>query len=155
MTTTTTPLPYDLPTLRQHWFPPEPTDTTVTAARTAQAAIWSVVADATAELDRLVTDERTATTALVDQATDGTDITTTASDLGRRSPVPNLRHHLDLLHQASTTVTNRLMSAQHTDETYLAWQAECRDIEDDWQRAMNSDDRTASLLDFAERHRPS
>jgi hypothetical protein len=50
MTTTTTPLPYDLPTLRQHWFPPEPTDTTVTAARTAQAAIWSVVADATAEL---------------------------------------------------------------------------------------------------------
>jgi hypothetical protein len=69
--------------------------------------------------------------------------------------VPNLRHHLDLLHQASTTVTNRLMSAQHTDETYLAWQAECRDIEDDWQRAMNSDDRTASLLDFAERHHPS
>jgi hypothetical protein len=55
----------------------------VTAARTAQAAIWSVVADAAAELDRLVTDERAATTALVDQAIAGDDIAK-----GRQRPRP-------------------------------------------------------------------
>ena len=60
MPTTTTPPPYDLPTLRQNWYPPEPTDTTVTAARAAQTAIWTAVADATAEPDRHVADERAA-----------------------------------------------------------------------------------------------
>ena len=156
MTTTTRPLPYDLPTLRQHWLPPEPTGTTVTANRNAQQAIWAAVTAATAELDRHVTDERTAVAALVEAAIDGADITKPASDLGRRSPVPSLRHHLDLLQQASTTIGNRLNAATLADPAYLAWQAECREIEDEWQRAINeSDDRTGALLAFAERHHPS
>ena len=88
MPTTTRPLLYDLLTLRQHWLPPEPTDTTVTANRDAQTKIWAAVADATAELDHHVADQNQAVAALVDQAIDGADITNQRATSAGAAPSP-------------------------------------------------------------------
>lgn len=155
-TTTSRPLPYTITQLREHWTPAEPTDTTVAAARAAQTTIWACVVDAQHELDRLEAGERGAVADLVALAITGDDIAKSATDLGRRSPVPALRHHVQLLHQAYSTASSRLNTAMLSDPAYLAWLAECREIEHDWQRAISdSEDRTAALLAFAEAHRPS
>ena len=154
--TATRPLPTSLQLLREHWSPSEPSDTNVSRARSAQAVIWAAVTAASAHVDRLEAAEQAAVVAVVDAALAGDAIDQALAELSPNPELLEAQRHLDLLRLAGTLATQRLTMAQLSDETFLDWQRQCRDLEHEWERANNdSDDRTGALLMFAEEHQPS
>ena len=111
--------------------PGRPADTTVTTARThrRRSGPPSSKPGRARPAHRA---ERDAATALVDAALTGDDIAQAANDLADTPPCRALSTMSTCCGRRADSGLSAIDRAT-ADQTYLAWQAECREIEDEWQ----------------------
>lgn len=152
MTTDTVhrPMPTTMADVRQHFMPAEP-ESTVTAARRGLSRLDGLVAAAVNQLDDHDRQARQRAAELADAAIAGADLERhqlTLVDIER----PTLVEALDQLRRSRAVVQHRLTAAQQSDPIHLSWVAECRRTVDEWQLIRSSDDPTAAMFEFVQRH---
>ena len=153
--TTTRPLPLDAVTLRDHWLPQEPTGTRVAQQRHGVRRLDAMRDTVRNDLAALDTEEQQ----LIDRlaalvARDG-DIGATLEQLANVDRTSLVRR-LEQLERARGTAVYKLGVAETSDPKFTGWQAVCRQITDDWERTVNTDDPDVSRYEravrWAQRH---
>jgi hypothetical protein len=153
MTTTPTApsLPLTLADLNA-LLPAAPADTAVAHLLDAIDCIDKAVRAQVAELELLEQIDRRDVAALVEAA--GTGDMTKALGTIKQSNRAVVELRLDMLRRARVALVGQYDDAERNDPDHVAWVQRCRELTDEWSRAMAIDDegaRFANLINFVAR----
>lgn len=159
MTTTTSdrrPLPFDLVTLRQHYYPVEP-ESDVSRTLAAIHRIDKVIATVREQVARCDEQDRQLVADMVEAALVGSKLEPIALRMAPGDG-PILRHRLEQLQAARTHADHLKTRAEFDDPTYLGWKQSCARITQEWRECLDyhehdsDSDRLQRLADFAVAH---